>query len=142
MPQSPLVRKGELGNMRQLRLILAVLGASAMLSACAAEKPRLATVNTNPSPYASGKIHTEPLYYNGKTYQVRMQHRVSDGVFLVNVSAPGRRLGTTSGDGQIVSEVGRNAVNHFACPDSQRARVQPGSARPAANQGWDMRVTC
>jgi hypothetical protein len=66
-----------------------------MLSGCAAEKPRLASVNTNPSPYASGKIHTEPLYYNGKTYQVRMQHRVSDGVFLVNVSAPGRRLGTT-----------------------------------------------
>jgi hypothetical protein len=109
---------------------------------CAAEKPRLASVNTNPSPYASGKIHTEPLYYNGKTYQVRMQHRVSDGIFLVNVSAPGRRLGTTPGDGEIVSEVGRNAVNHFACPDSQRARVQPGSARPAANQGWDMRVKC
>ena len=105
-------------------------------------KPRLASVNTNPSPYASGKIHTEPLYYNGKTYQVRMQHRVSDGIFLVNVSAPGRRLGTTPGDGEIVSEVGRNAVNHFACPDSQRARVQPGSARPAANQGWDMRVKC
>jgi hypothetical protein len=83
--------------MRQLRLILLVAGSVVWLSGCAAEKPRLASVNTNPSPYASGKIHTEPLYYNGKTYQVRMQHRVSDGIFLVNVSAPGRRLGTTSG---------------------------------------------
>lgn len=119
-----------------------VLAACVLAAGCAAEKPKLVAVNTNPSPYASGKIHTEPLYYNGKTYQVRMQHVVADQVFLVNVAAPGRTLGSTDGDRHIVSEVGRNAVNHFACPDKQKARVEPGSAKPAVNSGWDMRVKC
>ena len=129
------------GNSRGLVAVL--LAACLLAGACAAEKPRLAVpVNTNPSPYASGKIHTEPLFYNGRTYQVRMQHVVAEQVFSVNVSAPGRTLGNTSGDQRIVSEVGRNAVNHFACPDGQRAQVEPGSEKPAVNAGWDMRVRC
>lgn len=128
--------------MRHL-LRLAIAGmAVAVLAGCAAERPKLVVANTNPSPYASGNIHTEPLFYNGKTYQVRMQHVVAEQVFNVNVSAPGRLLGKTAGDERIVSEVGRNAVRHFACSDSQRAQVEPGSARPAVNAGWDMRVRC
>lgn len=138
MPYKKPVRDGK------LRLNTVLIMALCMLAvACAAEKPRLEVpVNTNPSPYASGKLHVEPLFYNGKTYQVSMQHMVAQKVFNVNVSAPGRRLGKTSGDEHIVSEVGRNAVNHFACPDGQRAQVEPGSAKPAVNAGWDMRVRC
>jgi hypothetical protein len=128
--------------MRQFTNKVAVILAGGLVVACAAEKPRIVPVNTNPSPYASGAIHTEPLYYNGRTYQVRMQHIAADEVYLVNVSAPGRRLGNSEGDIRIVSEVGRNAVNHFACPDKHKARLEPGSAKAAANAGWDMRVRC
>ncbi len=135
--------KGVWVYMRQLKN-MAVLALGGLLAvACAAEKPRIVAVNTpKASPYASGAIHTEPLYYNGRTYQVRMQHVAADKVYLVNVSAPGRRLGSTEGDIRIVSEVGRNAVNHFACPDKHKARLEPGSAKVAANAGWDMRVRC
>lgn len=139
MPHLTLWRKGNSRPGIALAAVCSVL----LAAGCAAEKPRLAVpVNTNPSPYASGKAHVEPLFYNGKTYQVRMQHVVAEQVFHVNVSAPGRTLGNTPGDERIVSEVGRNAVNHFACPDGQRARLDPGSAKPAVNAGWDMRVRC
>ena len=139
MPHLPLRRNG---NSPIAGLCVAVC-CTLLAAGCAAEKPRLAVpVNTNPSPYASGKAHVEPLFYNGKTYQVRMQHVLAEQVFHVNVSAPGRTLGNTPGDERIVSEVGRNAVNHFACPDGQRARLDPGSAKPAVNAGWDMRVRC
>ncbi len=112
-----------------------------LVSACAAEKPKLAVVNDNPSPYAQGQTHTEPLYYNGRTYRVQFRHIIEQKVFDVNVSVPGRQLGSTSGDARIVTEVGRNAVNHFACRSSQKAQIVPDSPAPA-NGGWNMQAKC
>jgi hypothetical protein len=111
------------------------------LSACASEKPKLASINTNPSPYAQGEVHTEPLYYNGRTYQVQFRHIIAEQVFTVNVSARGRSLGKTAADARIVSEVGRNAVNHFACKDNQKAQILDGSVQPST-VGWNMRARC
>jgi hypothetical protein len=113
-----------------------------LLCACAGEKPGVvAVVNDNPSPYAKGQSHTEPLYYNGRTYRVQFRHVIEKKVFDVNVSAPGRVLGKTAEDKRIASEVGRNAVNHFACKDSQKARVLDESAKPTA-AGWKMQARC
>jgi hypothetical protein len=127
--------------MRRLKLF-AVSGVAVLaLSACASEKPELAAINTNPSPYAQGQAHTEPLYYNGRTYQVQFRHIIAEQVFAVNVSARGRSLGQTAADGRIVSEVGRNAINHFACKDSQKAQILNDSVHPGA-VGWKMRARC
>ncbi len=126
--------------MRSFSPVFAVL--LLLVSGCAAEKPKLAAVvNDNPSPYAKGQSHTEPLYYNGRTYRVQFRHIIAEKVFDVNVSAPGRTLGQEAGDSLIVSEVGRNAINHFACKDTQKAQILPGSAKPAG-QGWEMRARC
>lgn len=122
--------------------LIAVSGVTVLaLSACASEKPRLASINTNPSPYAQGEAHTEPLYYNGRTYQVQFRHVIAEQVFTVNVSARGRSLGKTKADARIVSEVGRNAINHFACKDNQKAQILDGSVQPST-VGWNMRARC
>jgi hypothetical protein len=118
--------------------VAAFLGLS--MVACAADKPDI-TVDTNPSPYSSGKTHSEPLFYNGKTYQVQFRHDVAQQVYHVNVSAAGRVLGKSAGDSRIVSEVGRNAINHFACQSGQKAEIIPGSAKPTA-AGWSMQARC
>ena len=122
--------------------MFAVSGVTVLaISACASEKPELASINTNPSPYAQGEAHTEPLYYNGRTYQVQFRHIIAEQVFTVNVSARGRSLGRTAEDGRIVSEVGRNAVNHFACKNNQKAQIVDGSLQPGT-VGWNMRARC
>ena len=122
--------------------LFAFLGLTGLtVSACASEKPKLAMVNANPSPYAQGQAHTEPLFYNGRTYQVQFRHIVAEQVFDVNVSAPGRSLGKTPADSRIVSEVGRNAINHFACKDDQKAQIVDGSVQPGT-VGWKMRAQC
>jgi hypothetical protein len=107
---------------------------------CAADKSGIA-VDTNPSPYSSGKTHSEPLFYNGKTYQVQFRHDIARQIYHVNVSAAGRVLGKTAEDGRIVAEVGRNAINHFACQSSHRAEIIPGSPKPTA-AGWKMQARC
>lgn len=127
--------------MHRLKLFAASGVAVLALSGCASKKPELAAINTNPSPYAQGQAHTEPLYYNGRTYQVQFRHIIAEQVFAVNVSARGRSLGKTAADGRIVSEVGRNAINHFACKDSQKAQILAGSVQPSA-VGWKMRARC
>ncbi len=128
-------------TMRRLKMS-AVSGVAVLaLTACASEKPELATINTNPSPYAQGEAHSEPLFYNGRTYQVQFRHIVADKVYTVNVSARGRSLGRTEDDGRIVSEVGRNAINHFACRDTQKAQILDGSLQPGT-VGWNMQARC
>ncbi|MEO9874597.1 MAG: hypothetical protein ABJM26_13720 [Anderseniella sp.] len=127
--------------MHRLRMF-AVSGVTVLtIAACASEKPKLASINTNPSPYAQGEAHTEPLYYNGRTYQVQFRHIIAEQVYTVNVSARGRSLGKTAADARIVSEVGRNAVNHFACKDNQKAQILDGSVQPST-VGWNMRARC
>ena len=122
--------------------LFAVFGVAALvLAACASEKPELASINTNPSPYAQGQSHTEPLYYNGRTYQVQFRHIIAEQVYTVNVSARGRSLGKTPADARIVSEVGRNAINHFACKNNQKAQIVDGSVQPST-VGWNMRARC
>ena len=83
--------------MRRLKLF-AVSGVVVLtISACASEKPDLAAIKSNPSPYAQGQAHTEPLYYNGRTYQVQFRHIIAEQVYAVNVSVRGRSLGHALG---------------------------------------------
>jgi hypothetical protein len=128
-------------TMRRLKMSTLSGAAVLALTACASEKPELATINTNPSPYAQGEAHSEPLFYNGRTYQVQFRHIVAEKVYTVNVSARGRSLGRTEDDGRIVSEVGRNAINHFACRDTQKAQILDGSLQPGT-VGWNMQARC
>ena len=132
---------GVMSTMRRLKMS-AVSGMVALgVSACASEKPELATINSNPSPYAQGAAHSEPLFYNGRTYQVQFRHIVGEQVYTVNVTARGGSLGRTAADRRTASEVGRNAIGHFACEDGQKAKILKGSAQPGA-VGWNMRARC
>ena len=127
--------------MRRLKLI-AVLGLTAVtVSACLSDRPKLASVNSSPPQLEQGPARSEPLFYNGRTYQVQFRHVGAEQVYAVNVSARGRVLGKTAADGRVMSEVGRNAINHFACQDGQKAQVLDGSVQPGI-AGWNMRARC
>jgi len=127
--------------MRRLKLI-AVLGLTGVtVSACLSDRPKPASVSSiSPQP-EQGPARTEPLFYNGRTYHVQFRHIGAEQVYAVNVSARGSVLGKTSADGRVMSEVGRNAINHFACQDGRKAQILDGSVQPG-NVGWKMRARC
>lgn len=127
--------------MRRLKLI-AVLGLTAVtVSACLSDRPKLASVNSGPPQTEQEPARTEPLFYNGRTYQVQFRHMAPEQVYAVNVTARGSVLGKTAADGRVMSEVGRNAINHFACQDGQKAEVLDGSVQPGI-AGWNLRARC
>lgn len=93
------------------------------------------------SPYADGAKHTEPVFYNGKHYDVSFQFNAAADLYQVTVAGKGRRLSGTPGDQQIIEQVAVSAIRHFACPTGQRGQVVPGSIRHG-DGAWALEARC
>ncbi len=91
-------------------------------------------------PYADGRQHRERVRYNGRDYDVVIRHEGA-GIFQLVVSAPGRRLGETAGDGHIVEAIALSTLRHFACRSGARAVTIPASLKPEAGR-WHMQGRC
>ncbi len=125
--------------------ILATTVLVALLAACAQQPPITEKevgkqASRAVKPAASGAWHSEPVIYNGRRYAVAFR-RAGPHERLVRISAPGRKLGATKGDGRVVAQIATSAVHHFSCRDSQKARVKPGSLRPQGGT-WKLVVIC
>ena len=117
-------------------LYASVTAAAMLLSACAAS---LGVTERGPAMAPGAQDwRTEPVIYNGRRYQVAFRQRGA-GHFDVRISAPGRRLGHTAGDGRIVRAVAAAAVHHFRCRSSQQARLHDVRAE---NGRWVMKASC
>ena len=117
-------------------LLYVSLGAATMLLAACAGTPM--PEQTAPAPRQAAGWRAEPVIYNGRRYRVAFRRR-ADGQFDVRISAPGRRLGHTAGDGRIMRAVAEAAVHHFHCRSSQTARLR--DLRPE-NGRWLMVASC
>jgi hypothetical protein len=99
------------------------------------------TVSIVSSPYSDGAEHSEPVVYNGKSYEVSFRFSAAGNFYEVTVAGKGRKIGGTTGDQHIVEQVAISAVRHFACPTGQRGQVVPGSAQHGGS-AWGMQVRC
>ena len=107
-----------------------------LLAACA----RAPAISEQAAPITAKTAgwRTEPVIYNGRHYRVAFRKR-ADGRYDVRISAPGRRLGHTPGDGRIMRAVAEAAVHHFHCRSSETARLR--NLRPE-NGRWLMEASC
>ena len=132
-----------------MRLAVGAMLAAGLLAGCAEQGRQGMEPRNVPLPKARRSVakgadteqwRTEPVIFNGRRYTVSFR-KTGRNTRLAKVRAPGRRLGTSRGDGRIVAEVAASTVHHFTCRDSQRAGVLPGSLRPA-HGAWLMTITC
>ena len=128
-------------DLRRLKLIAVLALAGLTLSGCLSSRPKLDTTSSLPPQQELGPARVEPLFYSGRTYQVQFRQIKTRQAYLVDVSARGAVLGKTSEDRRVVSEVGRNAINHFVCLDGQTAQIVDGSVQPGV-VGWKMMARC
>lgn len=116
----------------------AVLSALLATTACAPKNQ----INVVSSPYADGVTHTEPVFYNGKHYDVSFRFNAHANAYEVTVAGKGGRpLAAGDGDRVIVEAIGTSTVRHFACATGHKSAVVPGTTRHAAGR-WDMRTRC
>jgi hypothetical protein len=99
-------------------------------------------INVVSSPYADGVKHTEPVFYNGKHYDVSFRFDAHVNAYEVTVAGKGgRAIGGEAGDRAIAEAIAASTVRHFACASGQKAGVVAGSPRHAEGR-WDMQARC
>jgi hypothetical protein len=95
---------------------IAILVAALALAACSSgdNGVHITSVQPAPKPVAAGR--TEPIFYNGKTYQLQFTP-VDTGGYVVAIS------GMVATQQKDATGLTISAFHHFYCKDSQRAKI-------------------
>lgn len=105
-------------------------GCAALLLAACGTSEKIA-LEAKP-PKAQTKSRSEPIFYNGKTYQLDFSHTA--GVFDMRVSGMGPK------QQKDAVAVATSALRYFACPDGQNGQMI-GTAKFAGTV-WKLRAKC
>jgi len=121
-----------------IRRSLLLLGLGLGLAGCESPAPQARVVSV---PVNADVAHSEPVYYNGKHYQVDFKYSRPLNAFNVKVSGKGRPLGGGEGDRKIVEQIAISAVRHFSCPSRFKGQVVPGTTRHTGS-AWELQARC
>ena len=107
-----------------------------LLAACSQDPSGIRLIQEKQAEAAASitlKAKTEPVFYNGKTYQVSLAPE-ADGFSSVKIADMGPK------QAKDASALATSALFHFACKDSQKAVL----ATPPAFDGtvWSTSGTC
>ena len=111
-----------------------VVAACLLLAACSQDPSGIRLIQEKQTEAnAAINAKTEPVFYNGKTYQVSLAP-VGDGHTSVRIADMGPR------QVKEATALATSALHHFACKDSQKAEL---AAPPAfEGTGWSASGTC
>ena len=96
-----------------MKKIALVICALALLGACTSSK-----VNINRDATVQTKSRSEPIFYNGKTYQLDYTYSEAQGTFDMKVS------GLSPRQQQDATNIAISSLGYFACPDGQRGKIR------------------
>jgi hypothetical protein len=114
--------------MKKFLLVALAVG----LAACAS-KPEIKVNKTGPQTVQT-KSRSEPIFYNGKTYQLDYSYLEGQGAFDMRVSGMGPK------QQKDAVAVATSSLRYFACPDGQTGKLQ---GQPAYDSGlWKMQARC
>ena len=110
--------------------IIVIVCAAALLAACAGKS----TVNiTHGTARMQTKPRSEPIFYNGKTYQLDFRPNGS-GAYDMAVSGMGPK------QRKDAVNVATSSLSYYACPDGHRGRLLGEAAY--ADTKWRMQAKC
>jgi hypothetical protein len=112
--------------------------AAASLSACSQSPSAVRITNDVPTPKKMPErvaiaSRSEPVFYNGKTYQVNIAPLAS-GTYTVAIA------GMSAGQQKDATGLSTSAFHHFTCKDSQKTNIL---TKPAYAGGqWALTAKC
>ena len=109
-----------------------ITAAAALLGACES-KPVVRITNDKPVTVQTAS-RSEPIFYNGKTYQLNFSSVQGSGVFDMRVSGMGPK------QSKDAVAVATSSLGYFACPDGQKGRLTGAPAY--ADAKWRMQAKC
>ena len=107
--------KGAAAKRLHMKKCLFVAFAALMLNACSQEPTGVrVTQEAPPAAAIVVKPRTEPVFYNGKTYQVSLSP-AGNGAAQISIA------GMNENQKKDASGLATSALHHFTCKDSQKA---------------------
>lgn len=100
------------------------LALAGLLSACAGSPSGVTVLN---GPMSDGKPHREPVFFNGKIYNVSYRFDMGRMVYALKVTGQDRFLKASPANAQAATQLGLSSLSHFACPTRHPARMLPGT---------------
>jgi hypothetical protein len=117
------------------RFHLPALVAAFLLVGCA--QPKNVDI-TRGSQAVQTASRTEPIFYNGKHYNLRYSYNEALKVFDMKVN--GTTASMKAGDQKDAEAIATSALGHFACPDGQRGRLS--NTPKYASGTWSLQARC
>ncbi len=118
-----------------MKKIVIMICSAIALTACA-KKPDVDIVNKPDvaAPKAIAKSRSEPIFYNGKTYQLDFGPTASSGIYALSVA------GMSPKQQKDAVAVATSSLGYYACPEGQRGQL---TNKPAyAENKWAMTAKC
>lgn len=116
------------------RSALVVLCAAALaLSACAKNNADVEITRQQKVAALQAKPRSEPIFFNGKTYQLDFAPAGEPGLFAMSVA------GMTARQQKDAVQMATSSLGYYACPSSKGALV--GSPSYAGGR-WSLRARC
>jgi hypothetical protein len=114
-----------------MQKLIAIAIGLALLSACTS-KSKVSINRTSQT--VQTKSRSEPIFYNGKTYQLDYTYAEGQGAFDMKVSGLGPK------QQQDAVNIATSSLAYFACPDGQRGRIigQPNYV----GDKWNLHARC
>jgi hypothetical protein len=113
-----------------MRHTLALAAALVLLTACQSDNGARITSS---APAATG-ARSEPVFYNGKTYQMSFNSTKGSGLYDMTVAGMG------PGQKKDAVAVATSSLGYFACPDGQRGQL--ASEPSYVGSTWRMQARC
>jgi hypothetical protein len=117
------------------RLLAVALGAVFILAACSQQKD---IQFTRSSQAVQTKSRSEPVFYNGKHYNLRYSFNDSLSVFDMKVT--GTTAAMKAGDEKDAVAIATSSLGHFACPEGQKGRL--AGAPKFSSGAWSLQARC
>jgi hypothetical protein len=116
-----------------MKNLIASLAAAMLLAGCASTSKVEVTHGKAPATVQTAS-RSEPIYYNGKTYQLDYSFAPALNAFDMKVSGLGAK------QKQDAINIATSSLAYYACPDGQRGRLQ---GTPAYADGkWALQAKC
>lgn len=115
-------------------------GSLCILVAACAQTPA-PSVQILSAPFADGKEHREPVFYNDHMYAVSYRFDAGAAAYVVRVTREGRSMKAGAEGRKTAEAIATSSLSHFACPTKKRARVIPGSL-VHDGAGYAMNLRC
>lgn len=101
------------------------------------KKPDVDIVRNKPvvaAPKAIAQSRSEPIFYNGKTYQLDFSRTATSGVYALSVA------GMSAKQQKDAVAVATSSLGYYACPEGQRGKLTNTPAY--AESKWTMTARC